>query len=151
MLTYGLDNILAVLTLILVSGTVLTVPTAMLLLRLFRRSVQKGMTAISQEEAFSGDVDTRATSTSRACGPGTPLAVRVLNGGVLREVEAGDNWYDREAARSIRRTVLIYSFAGFAFAVMFALCFLLRPETGLTFGRLVWVTACFWWPAVLAD
>jgi hypothetical protein len=45
MLTYGLDNILAVLTLILVSGTVLTVPTAMLLLRLFRRSVQKGMTA----------------------------------------------------------------------------------------------------------
>ena len=61
MLTYGLDNILAVLTLILVSGTVLTVPTAMLLLRLFRRSVQKGMTAISQEEAFSGDVDTRAT------------------------------------------------------------------------------------------
>jgi hypothetical protein len=98
MLTYGLDNILAVLTLILVSGTVLTVATAMLLLRLFRRSVQKGMTAISQEEAFSGDVDTRATSTSRACGPGTPLAVRVLNGGVLREVEAGDNWYDREAA-----------------------------------------------------
>jgi hypothetical protein len=32
MLTYGLDNILAVLTLILVSGTILTVPTAMLLL-----------------------------------------------------------------------------------------------------------------------
>jgi hypothetical protein len=93
----------------------------------------------------------RAPLVPRAHGPGTPLAVRVLNGGVLREVEAGDNWYDREAARSYQRTVLIYSFAGFAFAVMFALCFLLRPETGLTFGRLVWVTACFWWPAVLAD
>jgi hypothetical protein len=105
----------------------------MLLLRLFRRSVQKGMTATSQDEAFSVEVNTRAASTSRPGG----LAVRVLNDSVSREVEAGDNWYDREAARSIRRSVLIYSLAGFVFAVMFALAFVLQPEAGLTMRRLI--------------
>src|SRR5947209_7721860 len=145
MLTYDPDYLRSMLALILVSGAVLTVPTSMLLLRLFRRSVQKGMTAISQEEANSVYVDTRAASSPRACGPCTPLTVRVLNDGLSREVEAEDNGYDREATRSIRRTVLIYSLAGFAFAVMFALALLLRPEVGMTLGRLIWVTACFWW------
>src|SRR5437660_5209293 len=88
MLTYDPDYLRSMLALILVSGAVLTVPTSMLLLRLFRRSVQKGMTAISQEEANSVYVDTRAASSPRACGPCTPLTVRVLNDGLSREVEA---------------------------------------------------------------
>jgi hypothetical protein len=144
-----MSDAVAILELILVSGAVLALPTSIMLLGLFRRSVQKAMFA-SKEEASTAPVDQTISGESGTCGASTPLAISTINDGGAQGSANGNGWEASEASRAIYRVVLIYSLAGLAFALVFSVAWLVQPEAGLTFGRMFWLVAVFWWPSVLA-
>jgi hypothetical protein len=99
---------------VLLVSAALTAPTAVLLLWLYRRSVQRGMTSAPEDQTGSRNGDSPTVSTMRT----TPLSpLRILDRDTAPD--ADDNGYFRDAEQSLRRVVLVYALAGFALALVF--------------------------------
>jgi hypothetical protein len=132
--------------LVLLVSAALTAPTAVLLLWLYRRSVQRGMTSAPEDRIGSHDGDSPTVSTA----PATPLLpLRILDCNAAPGADA--NGYFRDAEQSLRRVVLVYALAGFALALVFSLGWSLQlVERFHAWRRILWIAGCYWWPTVLA-
>jgi hypothetical protein len=131
---------------VLLVSAALTAPTAVLLLWLYRRSVQRGMTSAPEDRTGSRVGDSPTLTAVRT----TPLsALRILDFNTAPG--ADDNGYFRDAEQSLRRVVLVYALAGLALALVFSLGWSLQlVERFHAWRRILWMASCFWWPTVLA-
>src|SRR3974377_1966906 len=98
---------------VLTASALLTVPTAALLLWLYRRAVRRGMILASVAQGVSPDFDASPETTFSQP---RPIAIHLLE---YPSPDAGKPGHLRRVAHSLRRAVLLHALAGIPYAPTF--------------------------------
>lgn len=138
----GSGQATAVVGFILICSALLTIPTAAIVLWLYGRSVQRGMTEAPRQSAEPSSTPV----LSQSIRPGSRLTVGVFD----PKVDTSGAAF-LKAQHSLRQAVVVYALAGVGFALPFALAWSLQIDGDvLAWRRIVELTLIYYWPTVLA-
>ena len=132
---------------VMIASAVLTALVAMFLLWLYRRAVMRAMGTTSG----AADMQQPSADLEAESGVDSPaLAITTLDvgAGAVESHPAEKSYW--EASRSLRRAALVYLAGGLAYALVFALAWLVVSKGGFIAVRFVWLFICCSWPIVLA-
>ncbi len=135
-LTTALTTMLPV---IVVVSALLTAPTSLWLLRRYRRAVLRAMGAGSNDEVVKSilQVDPVSRRALPVESPTTPVSA-----------SPGQVRY-RGTSSSLQRLGQVHVLAGLVYALVLSAPWMINAEGGLPLMRLLWLTAVYFWPAVL--
>lgn len=126
---------------LVIASAALTAPTALVLLRLYRRSVLRSMAAV----AAGGVPQPEAEAPAR--GPVEPLRITPVD--IAAELPASPLY--RGTRRSLAAHALVHAAAGLAYALVFATVWnALADGEGFVASRFLWLTASYAWPTAIA-
>jgi hypothetical protein len=131
---------------VILFSAILTAPIAWFLLRLYHRAVMQSM--LAHVGARTPSVPPRvAVRASSAIVP--PLTIRTLDVRNPSATPSGRGTAYLAASRSLRRTALVHASGGLAYAVVFALAYMIVSGGGFPPVRFLWLFICYLWPTVL--
>jgi hypothetical protein len=127
---------------LLIAAGILTAPTALFLLWLYRRAVIRSMAGATPAAA-----PVAVVASSQACGFSQPLGIRPID--CRREPDETPLY--RRTRRSLTKLGAIHAAAGLAYAFVFSCAWMiLSGGDGFVWSRLLWLVVCYAWPTVIA-